>query len=186
MKIEIKPYPLLHPTPIVLIGVMVNGIANFTTIGDVAVMGLNHPLVVISLNEKHHSTIGIEALGEFSINIPTEKMLEKVDFCGIYSGSKIDKEMLFELHMNENIPYILECPITLLCKVVNRNQIKQRVIYTAEVTKTIVDEEIYVEKKFKLENIKPILYGLDNNYYSIGRTIGEGYKVGSHLINQKK
>jgi flavin reductase (DIM6/NTAB) family NADH-FMN oxidoreductase RutF len=186
MKIEVNPYPLLHPNPIVLIGVMVNGIANFTTIGDVAVMGLNPPLVVVSLNEKHHSTKGIEELNEFSINIPTEKMLEKVDFCGIYSGRKIDKEMLFELHMNENIPYILECPISLLCKVVNRTQINQRVIYIAEVTKTIVDDNVYVNDKFFLEEIKPILYGLDNQYYSMGKPIGIGSKVGSNLINHKK
>jgi len=185
MKIELKPYPLLHPTPIVLIGVMVNGIANFTTIGDVAIMGLNPPLMVVSLNENHHSTKGIDSLNEFSINIPTENMLEKVDFCGIYSGSKIDKEMLFELHMNENIPYIVECPITMLCKVVNRIQIDQRIIYIAEVKKTIVDDELYVNNKYMLNGIKPILYGLDNNYYSIGRPIGEGTKVGGHLINHK-
>lgn len=186
MKIEVNPYPLLYPNPIVLVGVMVNGIANFTTVGDVAVMGLKPPLVVVSLNEKHHSTKGIEKLSEFSINIPTEQMLEKVDFCGIYSGSKIDKEMLFELHMNENIPYILECPISLMCKVIHKTQVKQRIIYIAEVTKTIVDENIYVNDKFILEGIKPILYGLDNQYYSIGKPIGVGYKEGSNLIHHNK
>lgn len=169
-----KPLPLLHTVPIILIGVKredsESNIANYTTIGDVAIAGLNPPLLTISVHENHYSTKCIKKYGVFSVNVPTIEMLEKVDFCGVNSGAKIDKSTLFQDRWSNQVPYIKDAPISLLCKVEESVQIEKRVIFIVRVTKTIKDSTI------ELDAIKSIQYGLDNNYYSTGEVIGEGYK----------
>ncbi len=182
MKKEIRNLPLIHPTPIVVVGTMVKGIPNYTTIGDVAVAGLNPALVMISLNEQHCSTKSVLESKKMSINITTNEMLKEVDFAGIYSGKDTDKNGLFKSIIIDDLPVISVSPISLIVKVMEKIQIKQRVIFICEVTKTLVDESLIVDAKLELKSIKPILYGLDNNYYTIGKKIGVGYQEGKKII----
>ena len=61
--------------------------------------------------------------------------------------------------------------------------IEHRHIFIGEVLKTYIDEN-YVDidensKKIAgMEKLNPLVYGLDNKYYTIGRQIGTGYKEG--------
>ncbi len=187
MKINIGKTPYLYPIPIVLAASIVNDKPNYTTVGDVAVMGLNPALMVISLNEKHLTTKGIIQNRVFSINIPTTQMLKKVDYCGIYSGEKADKASLFTTEKNEfDVPMIKECPVCIACKTIKDFNVEHRHIFVAEVMGTFADEN-YVESDndksriLPLNKLKPIIYGLDNKYYSIGEQIGTGYSEGREL-----
>ncbi|QVK21273.1 flavin reductase family protein [Mycoplasmatota bacterium] len=181
MKRKIKNYPLLHPVPIVLACAKKEKKINVTTIGDVAIMGLNPPLIVLSTNEKHLITDFVDEVKILSLNIPQEKLLKKVDYCGIYSGRDVDKENLFTYEYHDEIPSIKECNISLNLKVIERVQIKQRVIYITEVTGTFVDEFLLDNDKLSLSKMKSVLYGLDNSYYSVGDIIGKGYSIGKEL-----
>lgn len=174
-----KTLPLLHPVPIVLIGTKKNEKINYATIGDVAIAGLNPPLIMISLHENHLSNQNIQSNKKFSINIPEEDMLEKVDYCGMVSGNNRDKSCLFNSKMTDDcVPYIEVAPISLICEVEKSIKIKKRVIYVSRVKKTIVRDDLFTEGKLSLNEVKSIMYGLDNNYYSVGKTIGKGYEEG--------
>lgn len=187
MKKNIGKTPYLYPIPIVLVSSMVDGKPNHTTVGDVAILGLNPALMTVSLNEKHHTTKGIADAGKFSINIPTTDMMKIVDYCGIYSGREKDKSELFTYQDNEfNVPIISECPASVVCKVVKDFSIEHRHIFVGEVLGTFIDENyIITENKSKkvanMEMLKPLIYGLDNKYYSIGKQIGTGYFEGKDL-----
>ncbi len=184
MKISLGTIPLIYPVPIVLIGTYVDGSINYTEVGDVAIMGIGTPLVTISLNTNHHTTAGIKDTKFFSINIPNTEMMAKADYCGIHSGKNTDKSKLFSNSKGPHgTPLIDECPVNLECKVIHDVTIKNRHIFIAEVMETFIDE-IYTEKvgsKTKIADMKklnPLIYSLDNYYYSIGEIIGEGYKEG--------
>jgi len=185
MKKNIGTVPYIYPIPIVLVGCVVSGKINYTEVGDVAVMGINPPLVVISLNENHFSTEGIVYSSKFSINIPTAEMMKKVDYCGIYSGKDNDKGRLFESTMHETgVPMIDECPVCIICNVVKDFTIKHRHIFLGEVLGTYIEEQyIYEEEGGKksiapLDELNPLIYGLDNIYYCMGSRIGTGYQEG--------
>jgi len=184
MKKNIGNVPYIYPIPIVLIGCVVNGKINYTEVGDVAIMGINPPLVAISLNENHFSTEGIVKSSKFSINIPTADMMERADYCGVYSGKDEDKSRLFMNEMHETgVPMIDECPVCIICDVVKDFNIKHRHIFIGEVLGTYIEER-YIRKEggkehiAPLDELNPLLYGLDNKYYSIGSDIGTGYKEG--------
>jgi flavin reductase (DIM6/NTAB) family NADH-FMN oxidoreductase RutF len=191
MKIKIGTEPYLYPIPIVLVGAMVNGKANFETIGDVGIMGLEPALVYISSHRDHYTNIGITREGAFSINIPTTAMLAETDYCGIVSGVQSNKADLFEIFFgNTGAPMIEECPVNLECKVLRELTIQHRQVFIADIVQTYASSGFVEKRNGKqivcgLDKLDPIVYALDNRYYRIGGTIGVGYKEGLQISRNR-
>jgi len=180
MKVQTKrPLPLLQPVPICLVGTMVKERPNFTTIGDVAVAGIQPALIMISIHSNHACMEFINTHKQFSINVPTTDMIKKVDYAGIYSGHSVDKSSLFETTFVGGIPTVNACPISLIVKEVKRIQIEHRVILVCKVTESYINESLVRDGTLKLDSLSSIAYGLDNRYYEIGVGIGTGYQVGN-------
>lgn len=173
---------MIHPTTICIVGTILNNKANFTTVGDIAVAGLNPALVMISLNVNHNATKSIFITNKMSINILESNKIKQVDFAGIHSSKQVDKSNLFQNHLVDDLPIVENAPINLIVKVLDQIQIKQRVIFVCEVIKTMIESNMLNDDKLDFSKFKPILYGLDNSYYSGLIKIGEGYKEG---INHK-
>lgn len=176
-----RPIPLLHPTLISLVGTMYKNSPNFTTIADIAVAGLNPPLIMISIHQNHACMEYINRAHTFSVNIPTIDLVKEVDFAGIYSGKSKDKSNLFDVDYIDQIPVIKSAPIQLIVKEKQRVQIEHRVILVCKVIKTYVDTSLIETGKLDLSNIKTVLYGLDNKYYSVGDITGTAYHEGYKL-----
>ena len=188
MKTRLKqPLPLIYPVPIVLAGALVDGIPNYVTIGDTGLMGIKPPLVFVSSHVNHHTNAGILRHKTFSINIPNTGLLAKVDYCGIVSGSDVDKSALFTNFYGElkTAPMIDECPVNLECALIKEFSIEHRQIFIGEVITTHIDTLLLREEGQlpPLEAIDPILYALDNQYYRTGAPIGVGYSEGQGLVN---
>lgn len=185
MKVELGAVPLVYPIPIILAGANVHGKPNFATLGDCGIMGINPPLVYISSHKEHHTNQGILENETYSINFPTTRMLAVTDYCGLVSGSQVDKSVLFETFYGElgTAPMIAECPVNLECRVVKEFSIQHRQIFVGEVVQAYVDDEFVVERGERkgvadMTRLDPIIYALDNRYYRIGETIGLGYQEG--------
>lgn len=171
-----KDIPLLHTVPIVLLAVkkLSSNQVNVTTIGDIAIAGIKPPLLMISLHKNHYSRACIDRHGLFSINLPTEDMLSKVDYCGSHSGSNVDKSQVFSVSWVNSVPIIKKAPISMICKTIKKVMVEHRVIYIVDLIKTIKNCD-------SLNSINGIQYGLDNLYYSTGHPIGRGYEEANHF-----
>ena len=185
-KVKLGAVPLVYPIPIVLVGATVDGVANFTEVGDCAVMGIHPALVTISLSATHHTTKGIDDTGVFSINFPSTEMLSLADYCGMVSGRDVDKSKLFNVFQGEHtdVPLIEDCPVGLECRVLEVMQVKHRRLFIAEVIECYVSNQFVetVDGKHAvadLSKLDPIIYALDNRYYRIGDAIGTGYSEGA-------
>ncbi len=182
MKIALGKLPYVYPIPITLVGANVHGKPNFVEIGDLGLMGINPALVVISSHRDHYTNLGILENGTFSINFPTTAMISRTDYCGVVSGRSFDKATLFEVFYGETgtAPLIAECPVGLECRMVQEFTIQHRQMFIGEVVQCYASEEFVNEKDGRivlaeLTRLDPILYALDNLYYSIGKPIGVGY-----------
>ena len=149
-------------------------------------MGIKPPLVAVSLHERHYTTPGILECGAFSINFPTTAMLDRADYCGMVSGSEVDKAALYTVFHGklETAPMIAECPVNLECRVVREFAVELRHIFIGEVMQTHVTEQFVAgpdDGITDLCTLDPIIYSLDNRYYRIGETIGTGYSEGKAL-----
>ena len=187
-KIPFGKVPLIYPIPIILVGAEVGGVANFATLGDCGILGLNPPLVIISSHRDHHTNKGILENGTFSINIPSTDQLSITDYCGQVSGREVDKSKLFEIFHGElgTAPMIHECPVNLECKVLKEFSIQHRQMFVGEVIQAYVDERFALERDGRhviaeMTLLDPIIYALDNHYYKIGGTIGVGYREGAEF-----
>lgn len=152
--------------PLVLIGTHSSKI-NFTTIGDIAIMGMNPALLVIGLHKKHFVTQALMEEGVCSVNIPSEDLLDLVKKCSQESGHYVDKSIYFHYRLVKGLPLIDACPITMICEIESLHQVEQRCIFILKIRETWIDESINRDPKL----IKPILYGLNDEFYSIGEKL---------------
>ena len=184
-KVKLGAVPWVYPVPIVLAGAMVDGKPNFCTLGDCGIMGIRPPLVYVSLNETHLTTQGIVESGTFSVNVPSTDMLAVTDYCGMVSGREVDKTALFEVFYGGlgTAPMIRACPVNLECTVVHEFTIEHRHVFVGKVLQVYVDREYAVEREGRwqvtgMSDLDPIVYALDNRYYRVGGSIGQGYHEG--------
>ena len=75
MKRDLGSVLALYPTPLVVVGTMVNGKANWVLAGHVGIMGNDH--IMVGLAKPHYTNRGIRETKALSVSIVDEAMLEK-------------------------------------------------------------------------------------------------------------
>jgi flavin reductase (DIM6/NTAB) family NADH-FMN oxidoreductase RutF len=113
---------------------------------------------------------------EFVVNIPTEKILKKVDFCGITSGKEIDKFSEIGLTPLKSLkvkpPLIKECPVNMECFLRRVIKLGSHHLFLGEVAVVHIDSEILDEKGcIDFGKAFPISY-LSGEYWSLGKKLG--------------
>ncbi|MEM4228180.1 MAG: flavin reductase family protein [Thermoproteota archaeon] len=178
MKTEIKlgeSYRLLHPRPVVLTcSKGKNGKVNIMSCSWITPVSDDPPLIAISLWEKGHTHILIDETGEFTVNIPSSKLLKQVWLAGTKSGSKVDKIKLLKLGFTTSstieVPGIEECLGILECKIKEKMKFGEQILYIAEVKRACVEEDLF-KKGMWTEDAKPLLH-LADRFFSIPKPAG--------------
>lgn len=180
-KIKINNYPMVNPTPIVIVGADVGGKPNYATVGAFGVVCLE-PVFYISLKNTHHTTSGVKENGYFSINIPSADMIQKTDYCGMVSGSTTDKTSLFRPFYDGHgkAPMIEECPMNFLCRVVQSIPVYGFEVFFGEIVLTLVNNHCLTDEKPDPLKINPTL-AMGPNYFSLGPSIGNVFKEGKAI-----
>ena len=119
-KVQINPLPLILPIPAVLVGTYVAGKPNYSAIGNCGIVCFGPPVIYVSSLNHHYTNRGVRASQAFSVNLPSVDLAEKVDYCGIVSGHRVDKSNLFATFpgVAGETPLIVDCPVNLECKVI--------------------------------------------------------------------
>jgi flavin reductase (DIM6/NTAB) family NADH-FMN oxidoreductase RutF len=190
MKKKLGARTALYPLPATLVGANVEGKPNFMTVAHVGVMDLG--TVSLGMNKIHYTNQGIKENGTFSINIPTERLVKEVDYCGMVSGRKADKARLFEPFYGqlETAPMIAECPLNLECRLVQTVDMPNHDIFIGEVVEVYCDEECMDGDAIEFLEVKPILYAMgdpsqftaSSSYYSLGSRLAPAWEVGKELF----
>ena len=188
-KNKIRPGVYLYPMPVSLIGTNVNGKPNFMALAWINAVDYKPPLFSISSGESHHTNIGIKENGTFSINIPSEGMVEVADYVGLVSGKEIDKSEVFEVFYGDlkTAPMITHAPINMECKVLKTINTKELTntengceIFIGEVINAYVDDYYITNNIPDISKVKPFVYSIDNNYWKIGEHLGKAFSIGKN------
>jgi len=155
-------YKILHPRPVVLIcAKSKDGRANIMSCSWITPVSDEPPFIAVSLWKEGYTHKLIDETEEFTVNIPSSKMLEQVWLAGTKSGSKTDKIKLLKLNLvaskTVDAPGIEECLGTLECKVETRVEVGEQIIYIAEVKRAVVDGT-YFKKGIWTEEAKLLLH----------------------------
>jgi len=180
-RINSRPYLMLKP--IVVIGAVVDGKPNFMTIADIIATGRRILRFGISSRKPHYTNKGIIENETFSVNIPSQKMIVKTDYCGIVSGQEIDKSGVFDVFYGEELktaPMIEEAPITHACKLVKTIDFGDtHYLFIGEVVETYINEDCLADERPDIKKVKPITFFQD--YWIVGEKFAEAYKIGKEF-----
>lgn len=85
-KLSLAPRTFLYPMPVVIVGANVNGKPNYLTIAYCGIAQGNPPMISLASGRAHYTNVGIRENKTFSVNIPSEEMVQVTDFVGLNSA----------------------------------------------------------------------------------------------------
>ena len=179
MKKNIGKNLSLYPTPLVVVGAMVDGKPNWTLVAHLGIIGHDH--VMVSMAASHYSNKGIKENGSLSINLVDEAMLAKADHAGCVSGSKEDNSKLFPWSVGESgAPILNEAPVSMACTVEDTYYTPGFESFICTLAATYADERVLTEDgKLNYHILKPVLFEMPTyEYLRTGETIGKCMSFG--------
>lgn len=182
MKKNIGIYNAAFPTPVVVVGAMVDGKPNWF---EVAWCGIgDKDIVTLSVTPSHHTCKGITEHKVLSISLTDTKMLQKADYVGIVSGKNVDKSGVFEWEKGElGAPVPLEAPVTMECQLIDTYTQNGMHLLICKVVNTYAADDILDDKnKIDYGKLKPVLFEPRFNYLLTGDVIGPCIVEGKKLV----
>ncbi|MFX1345845.1 MAG: flavin reductase family protein [Promethearchaeota archaeon] len=186
-KNKIRPGVYIYPMPVSIIGTNVKGKPTFMALAWINAVEYRPPLIAISSYEGHYTNIGIKENQTFSVNFPSEGMVEVTDYVGIVSGKQVDKSEVFEVFYGEleTAPMITHAPVNLECMVVKTINTKEFSeaekgceIFIGKVIGAYADEYYLTNGIPDINKLKPFIFSIDNKYWKIGEFLGSAFSIG--------
>ncbi len=85
MKQEFKGSEMLSPVPAVMVSLGEGDEANIITIAWTGIINSRPPMTYVSIKKERHSHDILTRTREFVINLTTEALAQKTDWCGVKS-----------------------------------------------------------------------------------------------------
>ena len=173
MKKNIGATLALYPTPLVVVGAMVNGKPNWMLAGHVGIIG--HDRIMVSCAKPHLTNEGIKASGIVSVNSVDQALLKKADYVGSVSGRDHDKSAVFAWTLADGgAPLVAESPLTMGCTVVDTYQTEGFESFILKIDATYADENILdASGKIDYRKLKPVLFEMPTyEYLGSGEVLG--------------
>lgn len=179
MKKDLGSVLALYPTPLVVVGTMVDKKPNWVLVGHVGIMGHDH--IMVSLAKPHYTNRGIRDTKVLSVNVVDEAMLRKADYVGCVSGNKTDKSEVFSYSIGLNsAPLIDEAKVSMECTVEDLYETKGFDNFILKIDHTYAEESILnASGKIDYGSFKPILFEMPGyTYLKTGDTAAKCMTLG--------
>lgn len=165
MKKQIGNTLALYPTPLVVVGAMLDEKPNWLLAGHVGIIGHDH--VMVSLASAHYTNKGIKASKKLSINLVDEALLAKADHAGCVSGSEEDKSALFDYMVDDRgVPMISQAPISMVCSVKDIYETPGFESFICTIDATYADGRVLNSAgKIDYRVLKPVLFEMPTYEY---------------------
>ena len=172
------------PMPVTLVGTLIKGKANFMAVGWVTRVNANPPKIGIGINKSHATPEGIIANKSFSVCFPNRYLMEKTDYCGLFSGKNTDKSNIFHVFYGNigSAPLIEECPLCLECELVQTVEGESNFFFIGEIKGAHAEEGCLREGKIDPIEVDYLILTMpDNAYRSLGQKMGDAWKIGKNF-----
>ena len=175
-KIKWRGGALTAPVPPAMVTTGEGDEANIITVAWTGIVNTVPPKTYISVRPTRHSYELIKKTGEFCVNLTPARLVKAADFCGMYTGKKVDKFAKCGLTKGEasevSCPIIEECPLTLECKVTDVIELGSHHMFLADIVAVDVDETLVDEKgKLRLDKAGLAAYA-HGEYFELGKKLG--------------
>lgn len=186
-KTRIGATALIYPMPATLVGTEVDGKPNFLAIAWCGVASSQPPAVTVSVRDSRHSMKGILQNMTFSVNVPSVDLVREADYCGIRSGSKVDKVEVcgFDVFYGavERAPLITQCPVNLECRVAHLLELGSHWLVVGRVEETHVSDDCLTDGRPDVDKIRPLIFVTQptTRYQAYGKVLARAFNVGLEM-----
>lgn len=182
-KVTVENKTLVFPMPAFLIGANVDGKPNFMAAAWSGIAGSVPPMITVALQHHRYTLKGIKQNMSFTVNVPSVSQVKEMDYCGVVSGSKVDKVAAcgFKVFYGklETAPLIEQCPVNLECKVMHILDVGSHALVVGRIEEAYVSEDCLTDGKPDVDKIKPIIYVTHTRrYQAFGEVIAEAFAAG--------
>jgi len=190
-KVTLGPQPFIYPMPVLLIGAKVDDKPNFMTAAWGGIANGAPPMVSVAIRPRRYTHRGIRQNWAFSINIPSVDMVKEADFCGITSGSRVDKvdACKFDVFYGklDSVPLIEQCPVNLECKVVQMLDLGSHSLVVGQVEEIHVSEDCLTDGQPDVRKVKPFIFTTvpDQNYRAFGDVLAKAFNIGKEIRSEE-
>lgn len=181
-KIKWRGGAMLAPVPPALVTCSDGERDNVLTVAWTGIVCTDPPKTYISVRPKRFSYDIVKKSGEFAINLTTADLVRAADWCGVYTGAKVDKfercRLSKEPAQQIGCPILAESPLALECRVTDVIPLGTHDMFLADIVAVDVDEALLDEHgKLHLERAGLVAYA-HGDYFSLGKKLGNfGYSV---------
>ncbi len=186
-KIAMGPQTLIYPMPVLLIGSNVDDKPNFMAAAWGGIANGEPPMISVAIRHTRHTFKGIRQNSTFSVNIPSADMVREADYCGITSGSTVNKveACQFKAFYGKlsNAPLIEQCPINLECKVMHILDLGSHSLVVGRIEESHISEKCLTDGKPDVSKIKPMSYIMSpaTQYQALGEVLAKAFSIGKEL-----
>lgn len=170
-----------------ILGTHLKGKINFMALDWLTRVNYLPPMIGICVNKKNASHEAILETEQFSINVPSVKMVEITDYTGIVSAINADKSDLFEVFYGElkSSPLIKECPLNVECKLYQSVDLPSNYFFIAEIINIYANENCLTDGIPDIKKINPFLLTMpDNRFWSVGEGVGKAWHDGREILKR--
>ncbi|MBQ8545641.1 MAG: flavin reductase family protein [Clostridia bacterium] len=190
-KISWRGGALVAPVPAVMVSLGDMERSNIITVAWCGITNTVPPKTYISVRPERHSYNILKERKEFVINLTPANLTKKADFCGMYTGRRIDKfkECGFTKEKATKIdaPMIGECPISIECRVTDIIKLGSHDMFLADILAVNVEKALLEGNKLCINRAHLCAFA-HGEYYKLGERIGKfGFSVKKKKpINKKQ
>ena len=190
-KVMWKPGTFLYPLPVVMVSCGTMEKSNIITVAWTGILNTNPATVYIAVRPSRYSYHLIKEEGEFVINLTNKNLVRATDWCGVKTGSQVDKFKEMKLTKEKanfvKCPMIKESPVSVECKVREIQEMGSHHIFIADVLAIDADRQ-YIDENgaFDISKCDLIAYA-NGHYYALGKKLGKfGFSVQKKKKNRRK
>ena len=189
-KIAWQGGALIAPIPAVMVSCGDMEKSNIITVAWCGITNTVPPKTYISVRPSRHSFNIIKESGEFVINLVPATLAKTADFCGVYTGKKVDKfekcALTKEKASKVSVPLIGECPISIECKVTDIIPLGSHHMFLADIVAVNVEKRLLEGDKLCINRAHLCAFA-HGEYYKLGERIGKfGFSVKNKNKNKKR
>ena len=167
---------LLAPVPPALVTCQSGEVQNVLTVAWTGIVNSQPPKTYVSIRPTRFSHHLIRESGEFVINLTTVPLVRAADWCGVYTGAKVDKFEKCRLTplpaTAVRCPLLAESPLSLECRVCDVIPLGSHDLFLADIVAVDVDNSLIDgDGKLHLERADLAAYA-HGAYFSLGKRLG--------------
>ncbi|MBQ3063349.1 MAG: flavin reductase family protein [Clostridia bacterium] len=175
-KVKFRGGAMLAPTPPVMVSCGTAEKSNIITVAWTGITNTVPPKTYISVRPSRHSYAIIKGSREFVLNLTPSTLVRAADYCGTYTGAKVDKFTkckLTKLAVEEvAAPLIAESPLSLCCRVTDILPLGSHDMFLADIVAVYADDTL-LDEKGRLHIAKAGLCAYAHGeYFALGKRIG--------------